>query len=243
MNHGQADPWRPYHGVWCRTQWFGQDAEIVHDVLLGDCYLLRQIQPFLSQCELIVDVGAHLGSFAVLVRRFAPNAKIVCIEACPDNIEGLRRTVGDWAEVIHAACTYREGELVLLNALHGSTPQSTGGSAVVPAESEQARLHRTGQGLYKTEPPPPRITLEEIERKWGAIDLLKLDCEGSEHSILRHSLAAQRVKVITGEWHGHHRTWRALVQERFANWTLREWRTAINLGLFRLRNPIIAPRP
>jgi hypothetical protein len=47
-----------------------------------------------------------------------------------------------------------------------------------------------------------RVTLPQlIEMAGGAIDVLKVDCEGGEWSLLRADLSP--VRVILGEWHGY----------------------------------------
>ena len=85
----------------------------------------------------------------------------------------------------------------------------------------------------------PTITLDTIfnEMRWPRIDLLKLDCEGSEFSILEHANCLDRVGVIVGEQHDEKR-FRRLVNRRFprSDWTLDVLRDGTP-GLFRLSRP------
>jgi FkbM family methyltransferase len=47
------------------------------------------------------------------------------------------------------------------------------------------------------------VTLEEIMEGLGVdhIDLLKLDCEGSEIDILQNTLSRERIRFVLGEYH------------------------------------------
>ena len=94
--------------------------------------------------------------------------------------------MGEFATMIQAACTYEPGELALLNAVRPHC-ESTGGSTVVPADKlDDQSLHQPGYEYWHDRRPLPKLTLEELMDQLGVdhIDLLKLDCEGSEFSIL-----------------------------------------------------------
>src|SRR5205807_5702949 len=79
-----------FGGFWVRSDNISQDLLIVRDVYEGDSYKTRLQLGMLEAAEVIVDVGAHIGSFARLCHERNPRAKIICIEACPDNLEALR---------------------------------------------------------------------------------------------------------------------------------------------------------
>jgi hypothetical protein len=70
--------------------------------------------------------------------------------------------------------------------------------------------------------PLPTITLEQIiaEHHLERIDVLKLDCEGSEFSILENTTSLDRIGAIVGEYHGRER-FLELVSRRFADWEFR----------------------
>ena len=157
-----------------------QDWIIIEDVYLRDCYKTVLV-PRRGDTEYVLDVGAHIGTFARLWHERNPAARIVCVEACPENIPVLRRNVGAFAEVIHAACTYETGTLMFLNAVTPSGGRSTGGSALVTS-----RPSAIDPQFQADDRPLPRITIHEILERfgWPHLDLLKLDCEGSEFSIL-----------------------------------------------------------
>jgi FkbM family methyltransferase len=195
-----------------------QDAIVIGDVVQNDAYSVGHL-PLPS--ETVVDVGAHIGCFAARWRRRNARARIICVEACPENLAALRANVGSYAEVVPAACTYESEPVALLNAVWPGCV-STGGSRVLPAD--ELAEHPT-EKADKTEwwadaRPLSKVTLEELMSQFqlDRIDVLKLDCEGSEFSILRNTTSLDRIGLIVGEYHGS-AAFRALVQERFATWT------------------------
>jgi hypothetical protein len=71
-------------------------------------------------------------------------------------------------------------------------------------------------------------------RASGSIDLLKLDCEGSELDILAHC-DKSLLRTVIGEWHDRKNFFR-LIAARFADWTFDVLRDA-EIGLFRMSMP------
>jgi FkbM family methyltransferase len=199
---------------------------IVRDVYLEDCYRVSELP---RAPRYVVDVGAHIGTFAMRVRRRTALAKIICVEANSANMPALRANVSQFAEIVPAACTYEPGEVGLLSTIFAGT-ENTGGSTVAPLGSavwqEQSALdcYRPGGTL-------PKITLEEIARHYELprIDLLKLDCEGSELSILEHCDLGP-LRHIVGEYHDATR-FLDLIRRRFAGWNIR-WLREGAIGLF-----------
>ena len=74
--------------------------------------------------------------------------------------------------------------------------------------------------------------MEQLLQEHGLdhIDVLKLDCEGSEFSILGQTTLLDRIGVIVGEYHGK-AAFLKLVAQRFAGWELRILKDG-ELGLF-----------
>jgi FkbM family methyltransferase len=219
--------WRS--GFWIRQDNAAQDMVIVNDVFNRDSYRVNEIP---LPAEVVIDVGAHIGTFALRWHRRNPNARIICVEACPENIIALKANAGTFADVVHAACTY-EQDVVLLNAV---TPQcrSTGGSRLVSAEEAKSV---TDTQYWTDHRPLPTVTLDELvdQRGLKQIDVLKLDCEGSEFSILENAKCLDQVRLVVGEFHGRER-FMELIQRRFQNWHLRILCDG-DPGTFWLRNP------
>lgn len=215
-------------GFMVRRENVEQDMVIVRDVFYEDCYRMGIIADRVRRAKLVVDVGAHIGCFARKVHEMNPDARIICIEACPENIPALMANAASFATIIHAACTYETGQMVLWNA-YGVDCRSTGGSMVVPAD--QVRM----DGQYNSEPLRSSVTLEDVTGG-EPIDLLKLDCEGSEFSILGNTPSLDRIGFIVGEYHGRWR-WDKLLRDRFAGWDYGQMSEHGDLGNFHLRNP------
>lgn len=201
------------------------DLVIVRDVYQEDCYRAADLRP----PRYVVDVGAHIGTFARLAHRRWPRAAIACIEPHPDNLEALGANVGDFAHIVPAACTYQPGPLKLLSSIFEGS-DNTGASRVVP---EAAATPRPG---YADQPlAVDTITLEGLVERlgWPRIDVLKLDCEGAEESILAAAdLDRLRVRVIVGEWHDP-ATFQKMLQRFASGWRIEIMRPGDN-SLFRL---------
>jgi len=232
--------WRGNH--WIRADNQEQDLTIARDVYEEDCYRLAELP---IQREVIVDVGACLGSFAKRAYERNPTARIICVEAAPENISALHKNVGSFAEIVPAAVTYAH-DVALLNAVYPGCA-STGGSTVLAraeveryAEGPQRRPGETIAGqkreYWADFRPLETVTLEGLAERFDfqTIDVLKLDCEGSEFSILENCNLS-RIRRIVGEYHGAER-FRDLLARRFAeDWTVEILRDG-EIGLFRLTN-------
>lgn len=222
-------------GFWVRKDFEAQDLVIVHDIYRNDAYRLQLIRERVEQARLIVDIGAHIGCFARLVQEMNPHADVVCVEACHQNLEALHRNVDGFADVYYAACTYDPRPQVLWNAFTDHGCESTGGSRVQPIDrlrSEQAKKQYRWDGIELV-----RITLEQIRDRFEGhrIDLLKLDCEGSEFSILANC-ELDGIGFIVGEYHGR-QEWDLLRKWRMPHWDYGHMSESGNLGNFHLRNP------
>ncbi|MBI1903056.1 MAG: FkbM family methyltransferase [Planctomycetia bacterium] len=208
------------------------DMVIVRDVYLDDCYRLEELP---RRPRFAVDVGAHVGTAALRLRRRSSQTRIACVEANAANLAALLANVGDFAHVIHAACTYEPGPIALLSTVYPGK-ENTGGSgiAVVPDASPADTAvwqEQFAASPYRLADAPEKITLEEIARRCGFphIDLVKLDCEGSEISILEHCDLAL-VRLVVGEYHDRERFCKLLAR-RFAGWNVR-WIKDGPSGLF-----------
>lgn len=224
-------------GIFTRTGILGrQDCDVVGEVICNDGYR-TSLRGHRGPGEIVVDIGAHIGCFGVLWHNKNPGARIACVEVCPENIPVLQANVGQFAQIINAACSYDPGDLWLLNSVkEGGT--ATGGSIVIPAvdRNDVTHLH------WQDQRPIRKVTLEEIMASLGTdhIDVLKLDCEGSEFSILEHTPSLDRIGIIFGEYHGQER-WDELRERKFQGWDYGNMHAAGGLGIFHLVNPRGAP--
>ena len=210
---------------WIRSNNAQQDIVVVADIAENDAYRIAEMP---MPRPVVVDVGAHIGVFSKQVYLRNPLARIVAVECCPENIPVLSSNVGDFATVVQAAMTYQE-DSVLMNAVYPGCI-STGGSTVITRHEMENKLASGRIGDTATETceywadlrPMKTVTLEELmeEHELDRIDILKLDCEGSEFSILRNTTVLDEIGLIVGEYHGR-AAFLKLVEDRFAGWELR----------------------
>ncbi|MEX2119304.1 MAG: FkbM family methyltransferase [Pirellulales bacterium] len=237
-------------GFWIRRDNALQDLVIVKDIAEQDSYRIAEFSLTSAGADLsgplVIDVGAHIGVFSrALVARW-PDARVITVECCPENIPALKRNVGPFAQVVQAALTY-QADVALLNAVYPDCV-STGGSTIIERGALEARIEParaasdtsgvTRLGEYWADLRQIRtITLEEILDQHGLdhIDVLKLDCEGSEFSILENTASLERIGLIVGEYHGRER-FHELVARRFGGWELRILNDG-DPGTFWLINP------
>jgi FkbM family methyltransferase len=148
------------------------------DIFLDDVYGLRQLH---GSVQTIVDIGAHVGFFSLYARSLFPNATIHAYEPNPDLAEDLDK-----------------------NAIAGQFrvfPESVG------IRSNTVRLSRERDSVFtRTFEDPqgvvPQVSIEQvIERLGGAVDVLKLDCEGCEWPILESPRSLCAVHFLTMEYH------------------------------------------
>lgn len=234
--------WKQHQGVWCRPEFNGQDENVVGEVVSANSYRLDIRPTRKGMQEIVFDIGSHVGTFSREWIKKNPSARITCVEACPENLPILRANVGGFAQhVIHAACTYEPGKLLLLNSCkEGGT--ATGGSTVVRAED--AKRGTYGHLYWEDARPLTKMTLERLMEYSDVdhIDVLKLDCEGSEFSILENTTSLDRIGFICGEYHGEDR-WTELVERIFKpkGWGYYVPHRAGGLGIFHLQNPKFFP--
>jgi FkbM family methyltransferase len=124
--------------------------------------------------DVVVDVGAHIGCFAIFAARAASEGRVIAFEPAPANFALLTRNLE-------------------LNALRHveARPQALSG---VAGERELRLSQNTGgHSFHVVEKAAPlsivrvtAVTLADVmrERDLGQIDFLKLDCEGEEYGIL-----------------------------------------------------------
>ncbi|MFQ3591698.1 MAG: FkbM family methyltransferase [Gemmataceae bacterium] len=158
------------------------DARLFRHVVIQDEYRL----PRLNREDVCLDIGAHIGSFALAaVRRGA--GKVVCVEPEPGNLALLRHNLAPYPQVqIHAAAVWpRAGQLHLYNPLD---PRNTGAGQVLLQSVEHSIA-------------VPAIALDDLLRELGPVRLLKLDCEGAEWPLLEEATQWEQVQAICGEYH------------------------------------------
>jgi FkbM family methyltransferase len=164
-----------------------QDRHTFHRIFARDEYRLNGVPP--GSFDTVVDIGAHIGVFALRVAGLA--RRVLCYEPAPESFELLRRNIGRFPHVrLHpAAVAGRRGTATLYL---GKNPSA---HSLFPAEGQ------TSRGAI----PVECVTLEDVFREHSLerCDLLKLDCEGAEYEILYQAPPElwRRIARVALEYH------------------------------------------
>jgi FkbM family methyltransferase len=159
------------------------DIAAMRDVLLSDEYAVATAR----EPEVIVDLGAHVGSSVAYFRLRYPHARIFAVEPDPETLERLRVNVSQFDKVAvrQAAVAGADGNLTLYR----------------DNESTASSLKRGDRGLDGV--IVEALTIQSLLDELGVdrIDLLKLDIEGAELEALRGFDGLDRVEAVVGEVH------------------------------------------
>ena len=157
----------------------GVDADFIACFLRNTHGLGRR----LGQVRTIVDVGANAGFFSLAARDFYSRATIHAYEPNPRILPLLCANVADLDVHVHPEAVGGADGLVTL-------------VDVGPSDQARTRVSDRGDGAV-----PQAGIATVVERMGGAVDLLKLDCEGAEWEILTPNDCWKAVRDIRLEYH------------------------------------------
>jgi FkbM family methyltransferase len=170
------------------------DRHVVFEVHVERVYPLE-----ISAGDVVIDVGGHIGCFAVAAAR--RGARVLSFEPFPSNFAVLQRNIERNGPADVRAFPYA------ISDRHEVRELFLPGNA---ADSGRYSLH-PGRGSDTIS--VRCVPLDEVVREQGIdqIDLLKLDCEGSEYAILYGAsdatLGRTRTIVVECECFGHPPEW------------------------------------
>ncbi len=204
------------------------------------CYKFSTIKNYIEQTgqkaiEVIVDVGVNVGDISLMMHAYFPKARIYGFEAVREYYDIARARTApvaeiklfnqafssqhlfadDWGEAPRPQAT----TLSILKGLPEAGPGWTGGSVVVPDDHELITRPINLRGYARLEQSITPISLAEFLQAEGIaeIDMLKMDCEGCEHSVLgcANIETLQRARFIVGEYHGLERFYAVMQKKLF----------------------------
>lgn len=204
------------------------------------CYKFTTIKNYIEimqseKIKVILDVGANVGDMSLMMHSYFPTARIYAFEPVKEYYEIALSHVQhiEQIEIFHRAVTsqhlfaddlgkQRRDEPVNLRILKGlpeAGPGWAGGSVVVPEDHELITRVDGVAGFEKLKEPPEPQTLTEFlkAKRIKEVDLLKMDCEGCEHSVLGCASVAvlKTIRFITGEYHGIERFYQVMQNKLF----------------------------
>jgi FkbM family methyltransferase len=161
------------------------DYSISHEVHRTDCYRIHELVAAGFDPRIIVDIGAHIGTFTTLAAKYFPQAMIYSFEPLKQHYKVLVKNSP------RARC--RPNHLAVV----GFFGREEGNNIYPGTEFERG---------YRSRQMRNAISAADLFRRFKLprIDFLKIDCEQGEVNIFRELDAIGRLKdidTISGEWH------------------------------------------
>jgi FkbM family methyltransferase len=175
------------HGVDFKVRAGTTDAVLIDET--WTVYIEALAAKGIVRADTVLDLGAHIGGFALQAAKHIGCRRIVAIEAMPDNFRLLADNIAanGFAQIVHAvqgAVLDRDGEAIL------SAPGTHTGVARVEANATASTIAVAA------------LDARRIVTEIGKIDLLNIDIEGAEIAVFRRlGPLLQAVDVIIGELH------------------------------------------
>ena len=140
--------------------------------------------------KIIIDAGANIGLFAVLMKNKYPDAKIVCIEPDAENVEILKKNTSSYSNIYIENCGLWNKDTKL--KVYDKFNLGKWG-VIVEEDLDNGSL--------------PAITVNSLLKKYSFehIDILKIDIESSEKQLFSYNFDSwlPLVKCLVIELHDH----------------------------------------
>ena len=158
------------------------------EVVVDDCYRLRSLAIELpGPTSRVLDIGAHVGAFTCALARAVPGAQVTAVEPSAERVAYLRRNI---------AANSFEGRVAAVQA-------------AVSGQSGRRLLNQFGALDAAADPNATGEWVEVVAfedllaSSDGPIDLVKMDCEGSEYDIVESvsPAALERIERLLLEYH------------------------------------------
>jgi FkbM family methyltransferase len=167
------------------------------DYLTGEKYVLEHYLKNISK-PLIIDIGAHIGDSAILVKTINSRSRVYSFEPNPSTYMELSRNSRKYRfHAYNFALGDKEGTMTLYDTANGySSPFASVYKSVVET------VHHTKTNKYKIK----ITTLDKFYENnltGQSIDLLKIDVEGYEYKVLlgaKKLIGSGKVNLIQFEF-------------------------------------------
>jgi len=172
---------------------------VFKEIFMTDVYDINELVKRLPAKPVVIDIGANVGYFDILLLSKMQQATIYAYEPLPANTTLLGNTIAEntlLKESVHLYQMAVTGKPI--PSLDLFSEDTSDGQVVASVFSDFNKDNTKKISI-------PAITLTEVINQIDApvIDLLKMDCEGSEYDILYNTPAEliRRVKQMTIEVH------------------------------------------
>jgi len=163
-----------------------------HDIYSnGELTILKKIQRF--NPSIIIDAGANIGDYSLLINQFNPNCKIYSFEPVEATFQKLKENVKDHDNIIPVGKgLFKESGSKEINIFDTNTHSSLYDIQGLSYESNQKLIVELVRGDDFMR-----------ENKIDSIDFLKMDIEGAEYDALEgfeNSIKNGKIKAIQFEY-------------------------------------------
>jgi FkbM family methyltransferase len=181
-----------------RTERIGDQA-VIDEVIASDTYRLREIYESGFSPKTILDLGAHIGCFAMQCAQYWPDATIVCVEPNARSVELLKLNVPN-GKHYNAGLSHSKARQVYVDG-----EGATGGGFVDTAANYKNRKDLNTEIYSIADDNISTLTLGELMQlaEVESFDLIKADAEGGELDMIKHidPKVAAATKLLLGEYH------------------------------------------
>lgn len=147
--------------------------------------------------DIVVDIGGHIGLFALYASKYIPRGKVYSFEPSPFNFERFQEHMK-----LNNVTNVQVKQCAVTGSIADTTlylSQDTGANSI---------YQKCAHEHFLPNPTTPTCnvsstTLSDIIKELGHISYLKLDCEGAEYDILESITPEDysKIKQIVLEWH------------------------------------------
>lgn len=181
------------HPFWLRKGNYG-DEYVLKENIIGNQYKNVKI----NQNDIILDIGAHIGTFTVDAALSA--GKVIAVEMDSSNFALLKKNtqIYDNIIIINKACVSQDCTLSKVEYYPGT--RNSGATSMY--------IKKGRQGPFSAD----TITITELLSKYHPT-IIKCDTEGAEYDIFNSLVVPDSVKQIAMEFHFGHKEWRDKANE------------------------------
>jgi FkbM family methyltransferase len=172
---------------------------VFKEVFIRDFYCFENIAKALSKAPVVIDIGANVGYFDMLLFSYFPQATVFAYEPVKSNYELFKKNISynnELEKQIHlynAAVTGKREEVIELFI------QSEDANLVTASVYKDFDVNNSNSVKVNA----VSLTQIVLDNNLESIDLIKIDCEGSEYTILYNTPweVFQRIKALAIEVH------------------------------------------